>query len=235
VLPREKSVVGILTLGYLLAVATSLRLLRPAPLALATAAYLLHLFTFDAIFYARSGSRFYLLAAVNFLPYLAAAVLGWWNATAYVVGLVLFAAYAALLHLGRGRAVEGVVVGTALLASIFLLVKAIIMQQLEFRDYLLYLLFVGYHVATAYYVESRLAFRDVRPHTALYIWTPVAAFAVFLWPYLLIAVAEPFYKFLINVRSNVKCSRHEDIVKMGWRELARASLFTVVLAVVYYL
>jgi len=91
------------------------------------------------------------------------------------------------------------------------------------------------HVATAYYVESRLAFRDVRPHTALYIWAPVAAFVVFLWLHLLIAVVEPSYKFLANVRSNVKYSRHEDIVKMGWRELARACLFTAVLAVAYYL
>jgi hypothetical protein len=30
-------------------------------------------------------------------------------------------------------------------------------------------MFVGCHVATAYYVESRLAFRDVKPHVALYV------------------------------------------------------------------
>jgi hypothetical protein len=30
-------------------------------------------------------------------------------------------------------------------------------------------MFVGYHAATAYYVESRLALRDVKPHVALYV------------------------------------------------------------------
>jgi hypothetical protein len=53
-LPREKSVLGILTFSYLLAVATSLPYLSPLPLALATLAYLLHLFTFDPVFYAKT-------------------------------------------------------------------------------------------------------------------------------------------------------------------------------------
>jgi hypothetical protein len=56
------------------------------------------------------------------------------------------------------------VTGTALLSSTFLLVKAVVAHQLGPKDYLLYLLLVGYHVAAAYYVESRLAFRNVRPH-----------------------------------------------------------------------
>jgi hypothetical protein len=36
-------------------------------------------------------------------------------------------------------------------------------------------MFVGYHATTAYYVESRLAFRDVKPHVALYVWIPAVA------------------------------------------------------------
>jgi hypothetical protein len=51
------------------------------------------------------------------------------------------------------------VTGTALLSSTFLLVKAVVAHQLGPKDYLLDVLLVGYHVATAYYVESRLAFR----------------------------------------------------------------------------
>jgi hypothetical protein len=50
--------------------------------------------------------------------------------------------------------VEGVVTGTAFLSSTIPLAKAIVIRQLALRDYLLYVLFVGYHVATAYYVES---------------------------------------------------------------------------------
>jgi len=235
VLPREKSVLGILTFSYLLAVATSLKVLSPAPLALATAAYLLHLFTFDMVFYAPNKARFYFLTVFNFLPYLAAAALGWWNPVAYAVGLIFFVAYTVLMHLGRGRAVEGVVTGTALLASLFLVVKAITAQQLGPRDYLIYALFTTYPVATAYYVESRLAFRDVKPHTALRIWTPVAVFVALLWPPSLLASAEPFYKFLKNIKTNVKYSQYVDIVKMGWRELARSALFTTILAALYYL
>jgi len=30
-------------------------------------------------------------------------------------------------------------------------------------------MFVGYHVAAAYYVGSRLALRDVKPYAALYV------------------------------------------------------------------
>jgi hypothetical protein len=122
------------------------------------------------------------------------------------------------------------VTGTALLSSTFFLVKAVVAHQLGPKDYLL---FVGYHVATARYVESRLAFRNVRPHMALYAWAPVAVFAALLWPSTLLASAEPLYKFLKNVKSNVKYSRHEDIAKMGWREFARSAFFTALLAVVY--
>ncbi len=46
---------------------------------------------------------------------------------------------------------EGIVTGTAFFSSIILLAKAVVIHQLALRDYLLY---VGYHVATAYYVES---------------------------------------------------------------------------------
>jgi hypothetical protein len=124
------------------------------------------------------------------------------------------------------------VTGTALLSSTFLLVKAVVVHQLGPKDYLLYLLFAGYHVATAYYVESRLAFRNVKPHIVLYVWASVAVFAALLWPSTLLASAEPLYKFL-NVKSNVKYSRYEDIAKMGWKELARSAFFTALLAVVY--
>jgi hypothetical protein len=68
---------------------------------------------------------------------------------------------------------------------------------------------------------------------ALYVWAPVAVFAALFWPSTLLASAEPLYKFLKNVKSNVKCSRYEDIVKMGWREFARSAFFTALLAVVY--
>jgi len=51
-------------------------------------------------------------------------------------------------------------------------------------------MFVGYHVATAYYVESRLSFRDVKPHVALYVWIPAVTLTAPPWPAALIAAAE---------------------------------------------
>jgi hypothetical protein len=100
-LPREKSVLDILTFSYLLAVATSLPYVSPLPLALATLAYLLHLFTFDLVFYAKTPRQFYALTSLNFLPYVAAAAPGWWNPTAYAIGLFIVS-YAALMHKGGG-------------------------------------------------------------------------------------------------------------------------------------
>ncbi len=55
------------------------------------------------------------------------------------------------MHRGGRQAVEGIVTDTAFFSSTILLAKAVVIHQLAPRDYLLY---VGYHVATAYYVES---------------------------------------------------------------------------------
>jgi len=162
----------------------------------------------------------------------AAAALGWWSLPAYAIGLLLFASYAVLMHRGRRRTVEGIVTGTAFLSSTILLAKAIVIHQLALRASSM---FVGYHVATAYYVESRLAFRDVKPHVALYVWIPAVALTAPLWPAALIAAAEPTYKFAANIKRNIKYSRYQDIARMGRRGLARGAIFTALLAVLYYI
>jgi len=94
-------------------------------------------------------------------------------------------------------------------------------------------MFVGYHVATAYYVESRLAFRDAKPHVALYVWIPAVALTAPLWPAALIATAGPTYKFEANIKRNIKYSRYQVIARMDRRELARDAIFTALLAVLY--
>ncbi len=73
---------------------------------MATLAYLLHLFTFDPVFYAKTPRQFYALTSLNSLPYVAAAALGWWNPVAYAVGLFFFVSYAALMHKWRGGALR---------------------------------------------------------------------------------------------------------------------------------
>jgi hypothetical protein len=96
-------------------------------------------------------------------------------------------------------------------------------------------MFVGYHVAATYYVESRLALRDVKPYAALYVWIPAVALAAPLWPAALIAAAEPTYKFAADIKRNIKYSRCQDTARLGRRELARGAIFTAPLAVLYYI
>jgi hypothetical protein len=134
------------------------------------------------------------------------------------------------MHRGGRRAVEGIVTGTAFFSSTILLAKAIVIHQLALRDYFM---FVGYHVATAYYVESRLAFRDVKPHVAPCVWIPAVALTAPLWP--AAPAAEPTYKFAANIKRYIKYSRYQDIARMGRRELARGAIFTALLAVFYYI
>lgn len=231
--PREKSVMGILTFSLLLASVNSWPEVRPGGLALALTAYLLHLFTFDDIFYRRLDRRAAALIALNLTPYLAAAYLGYWWTPAFSIA-ALFAAYLYLALKGRGRSVEGVMVGTAMLASTYLLYKSMI-SYITPKDLVVYLLVAGYHVATAYYVESRLAFRQISPVAPLYVWTPVVSTAALYNPAFLIAAAEPTAKFIYNAWKNVKISNYREIVKMGWRELARSALFVSLLGLVYRL
>ncbi len=120
---------------------------------------------------------------------------------------------------------EGIATGTAFFSSTVLLAKAVVVHQLALRDYLLS---VGYHAATAYYVESPLGTSS--PHVAPYVWISAVALTAPLRPAALIAAAE--HKFAANIR-NIKYSRYQDIARVGRRELARGAIFTVLLAVLY--
>jgi hypothetical protein len=84
-------------------------------------------------------------------------------------------------------------------------------------------MFVEYHVATAYYAESRLAFRDVKPHVALYPRCGLDGASLARRAY---SRRETAYKFAANIKRNIKYSRYQDIARMGRRELARGAVFT---------
>ncbi len=122
---------------------------------------------------------------------------------------------------------EGIVTGTAFLSSTILLAKAIVIHQLALRDYLLYVR----RISRGHRLLRRVAFRDGEPHVALYVWIPAVALTAPLWPAALIAAAGPTHNFV----ANIKYSRHQDIAKMGRRELARGAIFTAPLAVLYYI
>jgi hypothetical protein len=134
------------------------------------------------------------------------------------------------MHRGGRRAVEGIVTGTAFFSSTILLAKAVVIHQLALRDYLLYVR----RISRSHRLLRRVAFRDVKPHVAPCVWIPVVALTASLWPAALIAAAEPTYKFAANIR-NIKYFRYQDTAGMGRRELARGAIFTVLLAVLYYI
>ncbi|RFA97125.1 hypothetical protein [Pyrobaculum aerophilum] len=234
-LPREKSVLGILTFSYLLAVATSLPPQSLLGAVLFTVAYATHLLTFDPIFYGRKWSRIIALLGINTAPYLISMAFDRGDFVVYGAGALLLAAYLWLMRIGLGRSVQGVIIGTALLSYTFIIGKAMLMHSIALKDVALALFFIGYHVSTAYYVESRLAFRKVSPLWSSAAWLLTLATTLPLWWALVIPALEPSVKFLLNTVKNVKVSRHEDIVKMGWRELARSALLTALLGAAYYL
>ncbi|MEZ0248180.1 MAG: hypothetical protein ABWJ97_02800 [Thermoproteus sp.] len=236
-LPREKSVFGILTFSLILALAGAAPKIAPLGAALAVVAYVLHIATFDPIFdtILRPKPKTWALVAANLAPYAASIVLGLWSPPAFALAALIFASYMALAARRLARSVEGVVLGTAMLSSIFLLAKSMADPSLTLYDYAVYALFVGYHVATAYYVESRLAFREVSPWTPLAAWIPAVALAAAARPLLLVAAIEPTAKFAYNIAKNVKYRTARDISKMGWREMARSALLTVILAALYHI
>ncbi|MGC9118337.1 MAG: hypothetical protein ACP5I3_05010 [Thermoproteus sp.] len=235
-LPRERSVLGILTFSFALALAGAAPKIEPAGALLAAVAYALHLTTFDPIFNSilRPRPRIWGLMAANVVPYVAAIALGLWSPPAFAVAALVFAVYVVLAARGLARSVPGVVLGTAMLSSIFLLAKSMVDPSLGVVDYAVYALFVGYHVATAYYVESRLAFRNVSPWSALAPWIPAVIAAGAVRPLLLVAAVEPTAKFAANIANNVKYRSGKDIASMGWRELARSALLTAILAALYH-
>ncbi len=120
---------------------------------------------------------------------------------------------------------EGIATGTAFLSSTILLAKAVVIHQLALRDYLLYVR----RLSRGHRLLRRVAFRDVKPHVAPYVWIPAVALTAPLRPAALIAAAEPTYKFA----ANIKYSCYQDIARMSRRELARGAIFTALLAVLY--
>ncbi len=107
--------------------------------------------------------------------------------------------------------------GTAFLSSTILLAKAVVVHQLALRDYYVRRISRGHRLL------RRVAFRNIKPHVAPYVWIPAVGLTAPLRPAALIAAAEPTYKFA----ANIKYSRCQDIARMGRRELARGAIFSL--------
>ena len=188
----------------------------------------LHLLTFDYTFDAatrRAVTKVAAMMAVNSAPYIAAlavkgpALIPWLAPAAASA-----AAQLALTAAGKARTIPGVVAGTAMLSSTSIAWSGILGAPPT--DPVLYTL---YTVATALYVETRLAFRRVNPLTPLIPWTPAIIYAAYTSPIHLIATAEPTAKLLINAARNTKIREVEKIKRMGKAEAARSLVFTALI------
>ncbi|BES81004.1 hypothetical protein [Pyrodictium abyssi] len=229
--PREPSALGIMAFSALVGLATAASP-SPAGLALAVAAVLLHVFTFDAAFDAarlRRRGLLAALAALNASPYLLAVLLwrDWVLAAAVLAYAPVLAVYLVLSLRGALRTPPGYIAGAALLAYTAVLSAALAGEptRLTLAGFALMML---YTASTAAYVETRLPTRRTSPLLPLAVWLPALPVAAATWPWLLLACIEPTAKLMVNAARNTKIDMRE-IRRLGWRELARLTLFTALL------
>lgn len=224
--PREWSLTGVLSTN--LAVALSLGLpAEPWRVALAIAAFFIHLTTFSPLFETASRRAVHwplvVLNGAVYIPLL-------WSAELPILAY-LFALSAVVLLVashGRVRTAYGYVAGMALYASLVIPMRYLLGHPSAAELFGL-ALYVAYFVANALYVESRLAFRNVDCAVPLLFWAPAAGFLLGANLVLAIPAAEPTVSLLRNYRMCQKVGDLESIKKMGRSILLRSFLFTALL------
>jgi len=230
-IPREWTIVGVLTTDLAVALALGL----PSDwwrTLLAVLAFFIHLTTFSALFEQasrRAVSTPLLLA--NALPYIPALS----NMPAPILASLLALAAAVLLAAagGRVRAPVGYVAGLALYSSLVMPMRALLGPPAP-GEYAVYVAYVAYFTAFALYVESRLAFRSLDPTAPLLLlWLPSTAYVAALSPLAAAALAEPTYLLVDNYLRHRKVSTVDEIRRMGKRILASSFLFTALLIATY--
>ena len=229
--PSEPSVAGMLLVSGL----GGLVVARPEPRLAAAALGLLalHFLTFDPAFNALRGrrlGRFLVLASVNALPYVASLAAGVMPPWVLLVAGGLLALHASLYVRLGPRSPLVYILGAAIpvLPALALpaAVGAVDRPQLVF-----WLLLTGHAVATAAYVETKLPWRRLSPAVPVAVWAPVAAVGAVVEPASVVALVEPTVKLLRNLgdENRVIEPRPENIKRLGWTEMKRLAVFTVLL------
>lgn len=232
-LPRERSVIGILLLAFVLAVMTAWPPNVQGSLIVAVA-LVVHLLTFDVAFERahRELSKALLIIVLNAAPYMLGYMLFWrFPLMELAVGSATVLAYLASTLRWGYRAIPAVLTGTALLTVSYLLAMPLMDGAAVSRGvhYAVWALYALYNISVALYVESRLAFRNVRPVTALMPLTVALLIGAALHPAVLIAFVEPIIKTVRNIANNVRYSSLDEIKRMGKLEALRSALFVAVL------
>jgi len=166
------------------------------------------------------------------LPYILPFLSGKWVYVMAVLAIkgVLFISTGLSVSENTRGGIFSYLMGTALITTPYLDPPAYLgINYIEI--YYLWILVATYYTSTSYYIESRLAFREIKPiHPFLsWIWIIPAIYILYPTPYIFLPLIEPTIKQAMNLIKNTKVNKGPDIIKMGREEMRRGYLFTLLL------
>lgn len=231
-LPREPSVAGMILLSGIVGLMFSR---PPLPyLFLALLALLTHLVSFDAAFSLARSRRFGRLAAigaVNTAPYLISLLTGGMPLRFLASAGFIMAAYGSMYMLYGPHSAITYIVGASIPVLPALTLSSIAGPPPR-PALLFWILLTIYNIATTAYVETLLPWRNMNRLIPLLIWLPAPLISAVAEPTTLIAAVEPTVKFALNVPSRLKVNpTAEELRRLGWREMRRLMLYTMLLSI----
>ncbi len=234
--PPEPSVRGIMYSCFTVGIVASVidgYIFEPyllIPLSLAILSFILQFMLFSFVnesFKRGKYRRIIAPLAIISLPYILAAIYG---DLLLVIILIIFKAILLLLT-GLPYRVNpdnmlSYLIGTLLITTVYL-DPPVFLTNISPDTIIIWVILATYFTSTSYYVESRLAHREVNPIYPFITWIWLIPISILLNPNILflIAMVEPTIKHIYNIFNNVKFSKAVDIVRMGRMEMRRGYLF----------
>jgi len=234
--PKEPSIIGIMTLNFLLGIGYgNINLIG---LIAAVIAFLIHLLTFtyvrDNLIRRRYKELFYLITLNTYIYVVGFIIIGYSVLIPLLMGgLILTIYFISIYRLGY-KSVPSLLIGTVLLTDTFLVGRGF-MGNVSLSDLFIWGYISVYYLSSAYYVETRLAFRNVNPLKPLIIWLGSLLVFIPIFQYLLLSMIEPSLKFFLNAIRNKKHKDHKSIRILGYIESIRSIVFTLLIYINYIL
>jgi len=232
--PREPSVWGMMIISFLTGLALAENIDIWGTL-IALTGLIVTLATFDSIMDSLRLKRrktWIVLIMISSTPYLVG--LAYWGSP--IIIPIVAASSLILFHLSLSM-IAGwknpvtYIVGAAIPVLPFLVTPTIASGGINSRIWIAWILLSLYAMTTAAYVETRLSFRQLDPRVPLLVWIPSIASIIYS-PILIIALVEPTAKVLSNLRSRRLVNDGDEIKRMGWIELGRILLFSILLIII---
>jgi len=235
--PREPGAGGTIILAMIGGLLLSGADLRGWLIGLAVA--LVTFFTFDYAFDSYRAWKLRDMAialGINGLAYLLPAL--YWGTVDELVIPLAIVGVIFVLHFAFSRA-KGwknpvtYALGNLLPAVPALFAPAVAGKSLNTDVLVFWFLLAYYEAIGAAYVETKLAFRKFPKRYPLIAWIP--AFIVVLYnPYLAIALIEPTFRLVRNLKDRAYVAKIEDIKKLGWSVFRSVMLlYFLTLAILY--